>query len=201
MINLLVFLTDAEVLVLQQRRDLRLQRDGVAQQDVLPRHLTLVAVVEAEPEAAVAGVLHNPARVEVAVGRPLGNDAQTDEASAGRQRRIRRRAQGVGAAGRVGVRRAGGEPRRQRAGDRLVVREGVSLGESAKPPQRAGAAAPLRDGEKQSNIVPPPLHFSLTLSKPSLCSFYSKYVFYIFVKSVMSLSLTREKKLFSSTTV
>lgn len=115
-------LTHAEEVVLQQCRHLRLQGDGVTQQDVLTRHFALVAVVEAKAEPLLAGVSHDAAGVEVSVGRPLGHHAQAHEAAAVGAGVILGRAQGVGVGGQLAVARAAGKARGwQRAAKGLVL--------------------------------------------------------------------------------
>lgn len=133
-------LTYAEVLVLQQSGDLRLQGDGITQQDILPRHLTLVAVVEPQSESPLAGVFDDAARVEVAVGRPLGHHPQADEAAPGRARLLRRRPERVGVAGQLGVCGAGGEARGEHAGEGFVLR-GVMWRTAAEPLQWAATTS------------------------------------------------------------
>lgn len=135
----IVLLTDAEVLILQQSCDLRLQGDRITQQDVLPCHLALIAVIEPEAESAFPSVFHDATRVEVAIGRPLGDHAQADEAAPRRARNLGRGPEGVRAAGEFWIRGADGEAWWQHPGVRLVLRGRLRVAVSGKLLQQATA--------------------------------------------------------------
>lgn len=62
------FITCAEILILREGRHLRIQRDGVTQQNVFAQHIALVPVIKEQFILPSSDILCDFPRVKVAVG-------------------------------------------------------------------------------------------------------------------------------------